>query len=165
MNGEVQKFVESHKEKLIGRVLEVGGIDVNGNLRHLFPDAVVTDMNAGRNVDVVCPAEKLIEQFGAESFDSVVSTEALEHMEKWRECLVNMWGVLKPNGWLVMTMAAYRKGYHGYPGDYIRLNVDEIVQIWPGAIAQFVPPVSVGWAVQKCGDFDPWTVEGKPPRK
>lgn len=164
MNRDVKLFIEKHKDKLSGRLLEVGGLDVNGNLRHLFPNAIVTDMREGPNVDVVCDAGNLIEHFGAESFDSVVSTEMLEHAENWREALVNMWGVLKADGWLVMTMASIEKRYHGYPHDYVRLLKEDILQIWPSANVEDVWPRSIGWVVQKPSVFNPWEVLGHKPR-
>lgn len=139
-------------------------MDVNGCLRDVIPHALVTDMRPGRNVDHVCNAEDLIEEFGEQSFDSVVSAEMLEHAEKWREALHNMWGVLKDGGWLVMTMASIDKGYHGYPHDYIRLLKKDLLEIWPNAHVENILPVSMGWVVQKPSVFNPWDVQGHKPK-
>ena len=149
MNVYVQDYVRKLKDKLTGKLLEVGGMDHNGSLREILPHALVTDMAVGRNVDVVCAAENLMEHFGRESFDSVVSADALEHMENWKEALQNMWGVLKTDGWLVITMASLSKGYHGYPGDYVRLTPEDIGTIWPGAVVEQLGGPSQGWYAQK----------------
>lgn len=166
MNGQVLDFIERRKDKLTGSVLEVGGRDVNGSLREILPHALVTDMMEGPNVDVVCPAETLLRRFGPDVFDAVVSTEALEHMEFWREALINMWGVLRDGGWLVMTMANVKKRYHGYPGDYVRFTEEHVKQIWPKADVKQVGPVSIGWCVQKDHDLpDLWKISALAPSK
>lgn len=149
MNGGVRGFVQNHRDKLKGRVLEVGSLNVNGCVRDLVPHAIGTDMRAGPNVDVVCPAEKLLEHFGADSFDAVMSLDAFEHVQDWRGFVTNMWGVLKPNGWLVLTMASPKKGRHAYPDDYWRAGWDLIAEIFPDADDMGTMGVSIGWVVQK----------------
>jgi hypothetical protein len=68
------------------RVLEVGSKFVNGSVRPLIErfcsprDYVGVDIEPGKYVDVVLPAEKLVNCFGPESFDVVISTELLEHV-------------------------------------------------------------------------------------
>jgi hypothetical protein len=65
------------------RVLEVGSRFVNGSVRPLIErfcrprEYVGVDIETGKYVDVVLPAERLVEHFGLESFDAVVSTESL----------------------------------------------------------------------------------------
>lgn len=158
MNEQIHRWVGGRLDKLQGNVLEVGGYDVNGSLRDIVPHAIVTDMREGPNVDIVCSAEDLLKVFEKETFDAVVSTEALEHMEHWQDALVAMWGVLKQNGWLLITMASVNKRYHGYPGDYVRLKEEHVREIWPGADVKQVGPVSIGWCVQKTHDIDPWKI-------
>ena len=152
MTPEVRHFVERNKDKLSGTVLEVGGMDVNGCLRDLLPGAHVTDFLPGKNVDEVCAAENLLERFGHESFDGVVTTDALEHMEHWQDALTNMWGVLKKDGWLVITMACPTKQYHGYPGDYVRLSTEDIRSVWADVTVEKLGNASIGWVAQKTFD-------------
>jgi len=149
MHGQIRAFVEMHLDKLQGMVLEVGSQNVNGCVRDLVPHAVGTDMQKGRNVDEVCPAERLLERFGPESFDAVFSLDAFEHIKDWRACVTNMWGVLKPDGYLVMTMAARHKGRHAYPDDYWRASWDHIVSIFPDADNMDALGPSMGWTVKK----------------
>lgn len=152
MNHGVMVFFEEHAPKVDGRVLEVGAYDVNGSLKQLFPQAIGVDIRPGRGVDVVCNAKDLVKEFGAESFDTVISAETFEHIEDWRGATRGMWDVLKPGGWLVVSMASLKKGYHDYPHDYWRMDETHILAIWPEAdIDLAVSRVSIGWAVQKNG--------------
>jgi len=56
------------------------------------------DIEAGKFVDVILPAKKLIEYFGPEFFDVVISTELLEHVQNWRLVINNMKSVLSSEG-------------------------------------------------------------------
>ncbi|MGC9069640.1 MAG: class I SAM-dependent methyltransferase, partial [Thermoprotei archaeon] len=58
------------------------------------------DIEPGKFVDVVLPAERLVEHFGPESFDVVISTETLEHVQDWRLVINNMKKVLKRGGYI-----------------------------------------------------------------
>jgi len=74
-------------EEVTGKkIIEIGSNDVNGSLRPIIeawgkPDEYVgVDIIDGPGVDLICPAEKIIEKFGKESFDIVISTEMIEHV-------------------------------------------------------------------------------------
>ncbi|MEM2196979.1 MAG: methyltransferase domain-containing protein [Sulfolobales archaeon] len=88
---------EEFKDK---RVLEVGSRYVNGSVRPLIKrfmqpkEYIDIDIEPGEYVDVVLPAEKLVEYFDSESFDVVISTETLEHVKDWRKVITNMKNVL-----------------------------------------------------------------------
>jgi hypothetical protein len=72
-----------------GRVLEVGSKFVNGSVRPLIErfckprEYIGVDIEPGKYVNVVLPAERLIDYFGPESFDVVMSTEVVEHVLDW----------------------------------------------------------------------------------
>jgi len=97
-------MVEEIKGK---RVLEVGSKYVNGSIRpfierFLHPGEYTgVDIEPGRYVDIILPAEKLLEYFGANRFDVVISVDALEHIRNWRVAITNMKGVLKPEGYIL----------------------------------------------------------------
>jgi hypothetical protein len=69
------------------RVLEVGSKYVNGSVRPLIEhfyspkEYLGVDIEHRKFVDVILPAEKLVEHFGPESFDVVIATELLEHVQ------------------------------------------------------------------------------------
>lgn len=154
MTPEVQLFFIKNLDKLRGRVLEVGSYNVNGGLKQIVPQRIGTDMREGPDVDIVCKAEDLRKHFEAESFDAVISAETLEHVEDWRGAVHGMWDVLKPDGWLVITMASVNKGRHAYPDDYWRMLPQHVLQIFPNAndIGN-VGRISLGWTAQKKRDL------------
>lgn len=88
------------------RVLEVGSKYVNGSVRPLIEkfasprEYIGIDIEPGRYVDIVLPAERLVEHFGEEAFDVVISTELLEHVHDWRVVVNNMKGVLRRGGYI-----------------------------------------------------------------
>lgn len=119
-------------------VLEVGSYDVNGSVRPtvlaLEPASYTgVDQSAGPGVDQVVSAVDLVAKFGAGSFDVVISTEMLEHVEDWRPIVAEMVNVLAPGGLLVLTTRSPGFPYHPYPVDTWRYTVDGMGQILAAA--------------------------------
>jgi len=92
----IEFFVEDVKPEEFRdkRVLEVGSGYVNGSVRPLIErfmrpkEYIGIDIELGKYVDIVLPAEELVEYFGSESFDVVLSTETLEHVKDWRKVII-----------------------------------------------------------------------------
>jgi len=88
------------------QVLEVGSKYVNGSVRPLIErfcspaEYIGVDIEPGKYVDMVLPAKKLVQYFGEESFDVVISTELLEHVKDWRTVINNMKAVLRRTGYI-----------------------------------------------------------------
>lgn len=87
-------------------VLDVGSLDINWNNRYLFEDCIYTwiDIWEGDNVDVVCSAHKYNPRT---QYDTIISTEMLEHNEFYEESLANMLRILK-SWWLLLITCAWR---------------------------------------------------------
>jgi SAM-dependent methyltransferase len=87
------------------KVLDIGSLDINGNNRHLFTNChyVGVDVVKGKNVDVISIAHELT--FPDESFDVVLSTNALEHDMYWDKTLKKMVKLLKPEGLMFFSVA------------------------------------------------------------
>jgi SAM-dependent methyltransferase len=117
------------------RVLEVGSHDPNAVVRSIVEplqpgEYIGVDVAAGDGVDMVCPAERLLDQFGAASFDLVVCTEVLEHVRDWRLVVRNVKGVLRDGGLLVATTRSRGFEFHGYPLDFWRYQREDIQAIF-----------------------------------
>jgi SAM-dependent methyltransferase len=118
-------------------ILEVGSIaaegTAQGRVRERNPRIYIgTDIAKGPGVDEVCAAENLVPRFGPEVFDVVLATEVVEHIRDWRAAFLNMIGVLKVGGLLVVTTRSIGYPYHGVPHDYWRYELEDIRQILAG---------------------------------
>jgi len=112
-------------------VVELGSYIVNGTVRPLFPETrsyVGVDVRAGSGVDVVEDASLYRPE---QPVDLVVSTEMLEHSPKQSLVIKNIWRMLKPGGYLILTAAGVERvphnndGNHGMPTDEFYNNVSE----------------------------------------
>lgn len=117
------------------RVLEVGALDVNGSLRPLIKalspsEYVGIDIEMGPNVDEVCDASHIVDRFGVESFDLVVTTEMLEHVRDWRSTIANLKQAVSVEGVLVITTRSFGVPYHAYPNDFWRYELDDMNEIF-----------------------------------
>jgi SAM-dependent methyltransferase len=117
------------------RVLEVGSLDVNGSVRSdivaLGPaDYVGIDIRPGPGVDVVGDAGDLVEKFGENAFDVVISTELLEHARDWRRIISNIKRVTKPNGVMIVSTRSYGVDFHRQPFDYWRYQKEDFEAIF-----------------------------------
>ena len=122
-------------------IIEVGSYNVNGSLReHLLsfkPQKYVgVDIHEGAYVDMVCSAENIIEKFGKESFDFVLTTEMLEHVEPWQKVISNLKNICKSNGVIVITTRSKGFGKHDFPSDYWRYEIEDMQQIFSDCIIE-----------------------------
>lgn len=130
------------REEIEGRkVIEVGSCDVNGSLRPIVelwkPASYIgVDSQAGPGVDVVWGAETLIDVFGKESFDVVISTELLEHVREWRRAISSIKGVCRSNGIFVITTRSLGFHYHGYPYDFWRYGLADMEHIFSDCVIE-----------------------------
>lgn len=113
------------------RVIEVGSKDVNVSLRPIIEswgpaEYLGIDIEKGTGVDIICDGEEIVERFGKERFDVVISTELLEHVKNWRRVLSNIKNICKAGGIILITTRSYGFGYHAYPYDFWRYELEDI---------------------------------------
>jgi len=123
------------------RVLEVGSLDVNGSVRGdvmaLGPSAYVgIDIRPGPGVDVVCDAGDLVDTFGVNAFDVVISTELLEHARDWRRIVSNIKRVTKPHGVMIVSTRSYGVDFHRQPFDYWRYEKEDFEAIFSDVVVE-----------------------------
>jgi SAM-dependent methyltransferase len=133
-----KRFVQDQLklEDVCGRsVLELGSRDPYAEVRNIvmpLQPAQYTgvDLIPGPGVDVVCPAERLLDRFAPESFDLVVSTEVLEHVRDWRRVVHNLKSLLREDAILISTTRSRGYEFHGYPLDFWRFEPEDISEIF-----------------------------------
>jgi len=116
------------------RVIEVGSYDVNGSLRYLTKllkpaEYIGVDIVEGPGVDLICQGENLVEKFGKESFDVVMSTCVLEHVRDWKKHISNLKNVCRPNG-IILIIAPSVWVFHEFPYDFWRYKKSDIENIF-----------------------------------
>jgi len=117
------------------RILEVGSENVNGSIRPLIEklqpsEFIGIDLHLGNGVDLVLAAEKIVQYFGSESFDVIVSTDTFEHVVDWRAVIRNMKEALKPEGYMYLTAAPMGFQYHPYPYDNWRFTTSDLKKVF-----------------------------------
>jgi SAM-dependent methyltransferase len=132
-------------------VVDIGGRDVNGSPRMLFPGSayLVVDLEDGPGVDVVADAR----QWRPESpVDLVLVVEVLEHAPDPEALLRASWAALVPGGRLIVTCATDPRAPHsGHDGGPLR----------PGEYYANIPPEELkGWLA----DWDDVEIEVHPDR-
>lgn len=133
MHPEARAWVAAHAIPARS-VLDLGGRDVNGTVRDLFPGAkfVAVDPIPGPGVDVV--GDGTVVDLGHGEWDVVLCLEVLEHVDDdtARALLVNGWKHVALGGRMIVTAAGPGRAPHsavtGYllddnPAEFYR-NVD-----------------------------------------
>lgn len=105
-----QKYPYHFKNK---KVLDIGSLDINGSNRYLFEDSdyLGIDVGQGPNVDLVCIGHEF--EGPDEYYDTIITTEALEHDMYYEKTIKNAIRMLKPGGLLLFTCATTGRPEHG----------------------------------------------------
>jgi len=98
------------------KVLDVGSRDVNGTNRYLYDSTVKyegLDITPGDNVDHVGYVHEWTTTDKYYTYDSIISTDMLEHDRHWIKSLQAMLSLVKPGGLFVLTCAGQDRAEHG----------------------------------------------------
>ena len=114
MHAEARGWVAAHASGEV--VVEVGGRDINGSVRDLFPgaDYTTTDIYDGPGVDVVGDFRDYKPKRKA---DTVVCCEVAEHTPDWPALIAHAADILKVGGKIIFTAAGPGRAPHsGFDG-------------------------------------------------
>jgi len=144
MHPEAMAWVAKHAIPDARRVLDIGGRNINGTPRDLFPGAelyVTLDILPG--ADITADASTWIpDRF----YDVVVCCEVFEHTDTWPQICGTAFKALAPGGLLIATMAG--------PGRPVHSGVDGGWQLHPGEHYGNVHPRDLAEALQAAGFVD-----------
>jgi SAM-dependent methyltransferase len=150
MHPQAYDFVAAHAHPAPGlKVLDIGGQDMNGTVRPLFPGAeyVCLDLVDGPGVDIVADATQWHPGWPPdEGFDVVVCCEVFEHTPDWRKIIRTAFEALRPGGRFIATMAGPGRPQHS--GRRAALAID------PDEYYENVVPVCLLDAVEGAGFVD-----------
>ena len=96
-------------------VCDIGSLDINGNNQYLFSDYtyIGVDVGKGKNVNVVSKGHEFKPLHG-DKYDTVISTECLEHDMYWYLTLNNICeNLVKSKGLVMFTCATTGRPEHG----------------------------------------------------
>ena len=121
MHDEALAWIAAHATDEPVTVLDIGGRDVNGGIRHLWPNAdefTALDILPGDGVAIVADAATW-EPDG--EWDVVVSAEVFEHTAKWPAICRTAYRACSPGGKFIVTTAAPGRPPHsGVDGYQLR---------------------------------------------
>ena len=142
MHEEAMAFLVANVDRSAKSVLDVGGRDINGSPRALFPSAeyVSLDVVDGPGVDVVAD---IVDWSSRRKFDLVVCAEVLEHVEDWKAVVKACWRHVAPGGRLLVTCATTGRVPHSAV-DGGRLRRGEwYAAVLPGDLEEALPGCTV----------------------
>jgi hypothetical protein len=145
MHLETFQFVKDHVwGRAFGRVLDIGGRDVNGSVRPLIlADHYWTiDIADGPAVDEVTNA---VGWRPDEPYDLVLCLEVFEHTPEWRGILETISASLRPGGEALITCACDPRAPHSGstggalpPGEWyeniVAAELQEEARVWFGEV-------------------------------
>lgn len=104
MHPEAMAWVQRHAT-LANFVLDIGGRNVNGSPRHLYPQANYTavDLYPGEGVDEVADVTEWEPNV---RYDTVLCLEVLEHVQDWPAVIEAAHRLATDGGKLILTAAA-----------------------------------------------------------
>lgn len=108
---------ELNKLHLKGKTLDIGS--KRAQYSHICDELIALDYYHFEDVDVVADAHNL--PFKKDSFDNIIMTNLLEHVQEPQKVVNETYRVLRPNG-LAIVFTPFMYPIHGDPNDYWRFT-------------------------------------------
>jgi hypothetical protein len=97
------------------RVCDIGSLNINGDNHYLFENYtyIGVDIGKGKNVNIISKGHEY-KPVDGEKYDTVITTECLEHDKFWMETLQNITrNLVRSGGLFIMTCATTGRIEHG----------------------------------------------------
>ncbi len=145
MHPEAHAWVANHHTAEPVSVLDIGGRDINGTVRDLFPRAEYTalDILPGDGVDIVADAATWTPD---RTFDVVVCCEVFEHTAVWPQICATAYKATAPGGRFIVTCAG--------PGRAPHSAIDGQFRLHPGEHYENVSAEDLARVLGDCGFVD-----------
>jgi SAM-dependent methyltransferase len=150
-------FFELYWRSEFRRILDIGGLDVNGTLRRYCPmdaEYIGIDISSGPGVDLVLD-DAYKYPFPDGHFDAIVSSSCFEHDTMFWLTFLEAMRVLSPNGFFYIN-APSNGLYHAYPVDNWRFYPDAGVALEQWALRSQVPATLIESFIAGRGGGDIW---------
>jgi len=127
VRGRIRHYIERQADKLGDDVLEVGSRMTNPNTWWIINRDLAQgqwtgiDMQPGHGVDLVADIHALPPEW-TNRFSGILCSEVMEHVAKPWEALPELYRVIRPGGWIVVT-TLFAFPEHGFPDDYWRYTL------------------------------------------
>src|SRR5215207_4228586 len=146
MHDQAMQWIAKYATAEPVSVLDLGGRDINGSPRHLWPNATrytVLDILPGEGVDVVADAAAW--QPG-DAWDVVCAAEIFEHTASWPAICGTAYMACRPGGRFIITTAG--------PGRPPHSAVDGLLRLLPGEHYANVPARELERVLRETGFKD-----------
>jgi len=122
---QTREVIKYAKKYIFGRTLDLGAGSAKYKeiIKEKAAEYVTFDLVPGENIDIV--GNILNSPFEDESFDTVISTQVLEHVEKPWIMIKEIHRILRKNGICILT-APFMVPYHPDPHDFFRYTKEGI---------------------------------------
>lgn len=134
---KLERFLLDHRTAK--KTLDIGCR--NSPYIHLFPNRVGVDITPCPGVDVICSVYSL--PFENSSFECVLCTEVLEHLNEPQRAINEIFRVLTPSGKLILT-TRFLYPRHGEPNDFFRYTPDGIRYLLRNFEIESIQPETAG---------------------
>jgi SAM-dependent methyltransferase len=116
-----KSFYETYV-KTSNRVVDIGGRNVNGSFKDIFPNYIALDFIEGPGVDIVMEDPYTI-PLPDESEQYIISSSCFEHCDMFWLLFLEIMRVLKPNGVFYLNVPS-NGDFHRWPVDCWRFYPD-----------------------------------------
>ena len=124
----LNKELKKELKKLVpGKVLDVGAMDSPYKKYISHTKYQTLDIDEKTNPDIIGDLHRIPNN--KESFDTVIATEVLEHLQNPQQAINEIYRILKPRGICVLS-TRFVQLYHPSPKDYYRFSEDSLKHLF-----------------------------------